>query len=193
MPDAPYDIMTEFAGLLNVFPNPPFLARDLDDTALVIRATSLVDEFLKVTLIAGFRRDVVSRRRIDDVFTGHGPLATFSAKISLCSLLGLTTPNVRHDLTVLRKIRNDFAHSYEGMQLRQFPGCSALRMTTKFEVTDACEARLKFKQSCLGIIGVLANATLMRTAQFRFTSKNHDGVMLEYSEMLKEADVSLPE
>jgi DNA-binding MltR family transcriptional regulator len=193
MSDTPYDIMTEFASLVTVFPNPPFLAPDLDDTALVIRATSLVDEFLKVTLVAGFRRDVVSRRRIDDVFTGHGPLATFSAKISLCALLGLTTPNVRHDLTILRKIRNDFAHSHEGMELRQFPGCSALKMTSKLEVTDACEARLKFKQSCLGIIGVLANATLIRTAQFRFTSKNHDGVMLEYSEMLKEADVSLPE
>lgn len=181
-----YDIMEEFGGLVrSVFPNTPFLEKGLSDTTLVLLATSMVDEFLKVVLISGFRQEIASKRRIADVFTGHGALATFSAKISLCTMLGLTTANVRHDLPILRKIRNDFAHSHLELSLQAFPSCKALKVLSKVDVQDECEERRKFKHSCLGIIGSLCVATLTRTAQFRFLSKHKDGVREEYEAMIK--------
>jgi hypothetical protein len=194
-PPARYDIMEEFGRLLaSLYPAPPFLAPQLDDTTLVLLATSMVDEFLKVVLVAGFRQSIVSRRRLDDVFTGHGALATFSAKISLCALLGMTTESARHDLAILRKIRNEFAHSHNELLLRSFPSCLSLRVVSKFDVQDQSEARRKFKHSCLGIMGTLSVSTLIRTAQARFLTKHSEGVKLEYEAMNKEfaADGSPP-
>ena len=199
MSDQPYDIMEEFASLIrSTFPvsaphHPRFLQPDLEDTTLVLLATSLIDEFLKIVLIAGFRRDVVSKRRIEDVFGWNGALGTFSAKISLCALLGLTTTDVRHDLTILRKIRNDFAHSYNPLSLKDFPGCAALRLTSKMEIPEASDVRRRFKQSCLGVIGRLAFATMIKTAQQRFLSKNTEAVMEEYNAMLIESGITPPE
>ena len=104
MSDDSFDILKEIERLCQAFPALPFLARDLNDTTVVLLATSFVDKFLRLVLLAGFRKDVVSKRRIADVFEGHGPLATFSAKISVSSMLGLVPVKVRHDLSILRKI-----------------------------------------------------------------------------------------
>ncbi len=41
----------------------------------------------------------------------NGPLATFSSKLDLAFLLGLIPKNIFNDLHLLRKIRNEFAHS----------------------------------------------------------------------------------
>jgi DNA-binding MltR family transcriptional regulator len=186
-PPARYDIMEEFGRLLaSLYPSPPFLVPKLDDATLVLLATSMVDEFLKVVLVAGFRQSIVSKKRIDDVFTGHGALATFSAKISLCALLGMTTASARHDLTILRKIRNEFAHSHKELSLQAFPSCLSLQVASKFDIQDQSEERKKFKHSCLGIMGTLATSTLMRTAQARFLTKHADGVKLEYEAMMRE-------
>jgi DNA-binding MltR family transcriptional regulator len=189
MSDQDFDIMKEFAYLFkSVQPQKlPFLEDGLDDATLVLLATSLVDELLKIALVAGFHKNAVSRRRIEDVFTGHGPLATFSAKISVSSLLGLTTANVRHDLTILRKIRNDFAHSHQQLHLNDFANCLSLKLISKLNIADKSENRTRFKHSCAAIIGQLATATLIRNAQYRFISKNAEGVTREYETMLKEA------
>lgn len=41
---------------------------------------------------------------------GNPPLGTFSARIAACYPLGLISEQEHHDLTLIRKIRNDFAH-----------------------------------------------------------------------------------
>jgi mannitol operon repressor len=41
---------------------------------------------------------------------GNPPLGTFSARIGACFALGLISETEHHDLTLIRKIRNDFAH-----------------------------------------------------------------------------------
>jgi hypothetical protein len=191
MSEERYNIMKEFGALLRlVYPIPPFVTSDINDTTLVLLSTSLVDKFLKIVLIAGFQEDVASKRRMDDVFSGYGVLATFSAKISLCTMLGLTSINSRHDLTVLRKIRNDFAHSHEQLFLSDFSGCLSLKVTSKLDIQDPVEERLKLKQSCFGIIGELSSACLTRTAQFRFLKKNPDGIQKEYEILIKEGPAS---
>lgn len=42
---------------------------------------------------------------------GNGILSSFSSKIDIAFLLGLITSEVKRDLDLLRRIRNDFAHS----------------------------------------------------------------------------------
>jgi hypothetical protein len=47
----------------------------------------------------------------DNLFDPDRPLGTFSAKIALCHRLGTIDQDVKHALTMVRKMRNGFAHS----------------------------------------------------------------------------------
>ncbi len=47
------------------------------------------------------------------LFDGYGPLSAFSAKIDLSYALSILDRTSYNDLTVVRKIRNDFAHSID--------------------------------------------------------------------------------
>jgi DNA-binding MltR family transcriptional regulator len=189
MSEQQYNIMTEFAYLVqSTFPTLPFLDPDLDDTTLVVLGTGVIDEFLKLVLVAGFMQQAVSKRRVTEVFGNDGALGTFSAKISLATLLGLMTDDAAHDLKILRKIRNSFAHTYKRLQLNEFSICLSLRLAPKLEIIDSIIERRKFKQSCAAIIGILSTATMIRNAQYRFISNNSDGVQKEYEAMVKEAE-----
>ena len=65
---------------------------------------------------------LLAARFVDDpkVIAAHlsqsGPLATFSSRIDAAYLLGLIGKNVRRDLHLIRKIRNDFGHTHEAIQ-----------------------------------------------------------------------------
>jgi len=50
-----------------------------------------------------------------DLFEGTAPLASFSSRIKLAYYLGKLSPSMRRDLDLIRKIRNDFAHSAENL------------------------------------------------------------------------------
>jgi mannitol operon repressor len=45
----------------------------------------------------------------------NAPLGTFSARISMCYVLGLITSAEKHDLNLIREIRNEFAHREHGI------------------------------------------------------------------------------
>src|SRR5262245_33803219 len=47
---------------------------------------------------------------IDELFRHLGPLGSFSGCIEMCYALGLLPSEVRRDLHLIRKIRNDFGH-----------------------------------------------------------------------------------
>jgi hypothetical protein len=49
-------------------------------------------------------------KEVNGLFEQNGPMATFSNKISLCFCLGLIDEVIKDDLTLVRKIRNKFAH-----------------------------------------------------------------------------------
>jgi hypothetical protein len=50
------------------------------------------------------------------LFGQNGPLGTFSNKISMAYSMGIFAETTRHDLTLIRELRNGFAHC----QLPQF-------------------------------------------------------------------------
>ncbi len=78
------------------------------DRALAIVAFSFVDEQLKDLLIRAM--DLTTVGGPDPLFGSLGPLATASARLKLAAALRWIHPDVYHDLDLIRKIRNEFAH-----------------------------------------------------------------------------------
>jgi Mannitol repressor len=52
-----------------------------------------------------------------------GPLGSFSARIEMVYRIGLIPDDWHHDLHVIRKIRNEFAHGPTGLDFTQPPVC----------------------------------------------------------------------
>ncbi|WP_394766725.1 MltR family transcriptional regulator [uncultured Paludibaculum sp.] len=99
------------------------------DRAAAILAVSFVENRITDLLL----QFMVERPKVADMFEGDRPLATLSAKISLAFALGLLPPNVHADLGLLRKLRNQFAHSDVAVQFSDSPArdwCSALSLVS---------------------------------------------------------------
>ena len=58
---------------------------------------------------------------VDNLFDTDRPLGTFSAKIGLAHRLGLIDSEFEHSLQMIRKLRNDFAHSIISAKLIDSP------------------------------------------------------------------------
>jgi len=84
------------------------LANESDRGALIVSA-ALLDDALLNMLKAKF---CPSLEREDELFEGiYAPLGTFAAKIDLAYRVGLFNAEFRKVLHLMRKLRNDFAHS----------------------------------------------------------------------------------
>jgi hypothetical protein len=147
---------------LTVSQKDAFVNPKLDDAAVVIRATSILDALLKFAFTARLRCEP-SKTALAEVFEGNGPLATFSAKITLAAAMGITRGDARHDLKVLKKIRNDFAHSMVGPKLAGDPRCRSLKMQDKSWPQIKQPERRRFCESASSLIIhlVIASAALM--------------------------------
>jgi hypothetical protein len=60
------------------------------------------------TLLKTFLLD--EHKNLDEVFAESGPLGTFYSRIEMAAALGLISSDERHDLNLIRKIRNQMAH-----------------------------------------------------------------------------------
>lgn len=88
------------------------------DRGFVIFAASLVGDSLTRLIKSRLRDDEASRNTvIDPLFSGLGPLATFSAQIKLAYAMKLIAKEGYEALELLRKMRNEFAHSPSSMQI----------------------------------------------------------------------------
>lgn len=131
-----------------------------------------------------FRKGVVSKRLIATVFEGTGPLSTFSSKISLCRALGLFGEEVRHDLQILRKIRNDFAHSPQQLHLSDFSQCNNLIVVSDVNFKDEAHERRRFKHSCAGIVGAVCLGVAISIAEAKVLYAHRDEVVALAGESL---------
>lgn len=91
--------MESFEALVGEF-------RGESDRAAAILAASFLDE----ALAAAIRSQFVDDPSVDELFTGYGPLSSFSARIEIAFALGLLDKKHKGDLRFIRKIRNHFAH-----------------------------------------------------------------------------------
>jgi len=85
------------------------------DRARVIVIACWIDEFLKVKLMNEFSKGNAMAHKA--LFSNSGPFATFSAKINAAFCAGWIDSDVHHDIQVIRKLRNIFAHSYNPVSL----------------------------------------------------------------------------
>ena len=74
-----------------------------------IVAAAIIEEKLAEALLTKMRP--LSGEMKKRLFDGYGPLSSFSAKIDFSFALQIIDTNIRSDLTTVRKIRNQFAHS----------------------------------------------------------------------------------
>jgi len=85
------------------------------ERATAILAAAWIDVLLKRKLAQLFSGGNAKTR--GQLFAGNGPFATFSAKITAAFCAGWLDAEVHHDLTVIRKIRNEFAHQIHGLSM----------------------------------------------------------------------------
>jgi DNA-binding MltR family transcriptional regulator len=64
---------------------------------------NLLEEVLRKKLIG-------NKKHLDDLFDYSGPLGTFSSRISIAYSMGILLDDEFNDLSIIRKIRNDFSH-----------------------------------------------------------------------------------
>lgn len=84
------------------------LLREESDRGKVLISTGFIEDQLKNVLLAFM---LESSQAEELVSSTNAPLGTLSAKISSCYVLGLVSEVEHHDLTLIRRIRNDFAHN----------------------------------------------------------------------------------
>ena len=89
------------------------------DRACVILVASWVDHFLRIKLAQEFSKGNSDAR--DALFSSNGPFATFSAKLNAVFCADWIDRDLYHDLQVIRKLRNEFAHSIDSHTLHDEP------------------------------------------------------------------------
>lgn len=115
---------------------------ELSDRAAGIVATTMLENALDSVLLHAIRED--DPNLLKELFSDGGPLGTLSSKIKMLYALGLMTKNGRHDLDLIRKIRNDFAHKLAGNTFQSEKikdRCLSLRLVDKATVNAPPELR----------------------------------------------------
>jgi DNA-binding MltR family transcriptional regulator len=85
------------------------------DRGLALVAAALIDEKLLETL-QSFMCECKAAEKL--LVQAHAPLGTFSSRIEACFALGLIDEFEYQEITLLRKVRNEFAHSKHGMSFQ---------------------------------------------------------------------------
>jgi hypothetical protein len=93
------------------------LLRKENDRSVAIIGASLIEVQLEELLSKG----MIDHKEVPSFFKGYAPLASLSAKASLAVFLGLIPVDVFKDITYIRKIRNEFAHSHEDIDFSKPP------------------------------------------------------------------------
>ena len=106
------------------------------DRAVATLAVALLDELLS-RLLCGYL--IQDEQVVNSLIEGNGSLATFAAKIDMCYVLGLINKAERHDLHLIRKIRNEFAHNLWTASFKTAPiemRCKELAILNRTNIDD---------------------------------------------------------
>lgn len=115
-------------------------------------SVAILDDLIEKLFRSQLLRDEKYKKTlIDKIFKVQGPLSSFWSKTLLARALGLITSDDFNDLELIRKIRNEFAHSFEdtnfdSQKIRQFVSELTSNLDSKKSIIDfsAFENRLKF-------------------------------------------------
>ena len=127
------------------------------DRGCALYAAAYLDRALSDLLFLS----LVENKNVEkDLFEGTAPLATFSSRIKLAYYLGKISPSMRRDLDLIRKIRNDFAHSAENLSFENEKianRCKELHYT--YHESDQ-RPRGHFTAAVCGILGTVQTTGL---------------------------------
>lgn len=87
-----------------------------DDRAMILSMAAFIEEALGRLLVAYFR-DCKATRELVEGF--NAPLGTLSARIKAAYSFGLVSEEQYRDMEILRKVRNAFAHDWEGVSVER--------------------------------------------------------------------------
>ncbi len=135
------------------------------DRASALVSCALLDELLERLLLAFFMEHGNTKR---DLFDGMTPLSTMSTKINIAYHMGLIEQYIFEDLGLIRKIRNDFAHSFETINFetqRIKDRCFQLKMLTNTKPPKEAMDSIKCTKNFFQINTTLLAAEL----QFRIS------------------------
>ena len=82
------------------------------DRGAVLNAATVLDDWLS-QILKEFLADNQSAKNLLNGF--NAPLGTFSSKAAAAHALGLIQDNEYHEITIIRKIRNEFGHNWRGI------------------------------------------------------------------------------
>lgn len=85
-----------------------------DDRSMVLTIAAFAEDTLELLLLAYMREEKQAKELVNGF---NAPLGTFSARIKAAFVLGLMRKDHYDTLEILRKIRNEFAHNWEGVSL----------------------------------------------------------------------------
>jgi hypothetical protein len=153
MPDhiaAPVRAVTDFRKTLN----------QESDRGCALMAAAYLDERLGDLLKSFF---VHNDKVINKMFDFNGPFGTFSSRIDSAYALGLLPENVRKDIHLVRKIRNDFAHVSKPITFNDEPMASRCNELYIHGKDNDSRARGKFTRSMMTAVGVIEVSILQLT------------------------------
>lgn len=92
------------------------LVHKQDDRAMVLSLATFLEDTLGRLLLAYFRTCKATKDLVEGF---NAPLGTFGSRIKAVYAFGLVTEDQFKDMEILRKVRNLFAHNWEGVTLEQ--------------------------------------------------------------------------
>jgi DNA-binding MltR family transcriptional regulator len=107
---------------------------DAEDWPMVIVAATFLDRMLEFSIQGKFKNKPTPAEEAD-LFSGYGPLASFSAKIAVAYGLGIISPDARHDLRIIKNIRNEAAHRMKHFSLEDEPSCLSLSLNQAIDLS----------------------------------------------------------
>jgi DNA-binding MltR family transcriptional regulator len=90
------------------------LLHEHDDRSMILSMAAFAEDTLELLLLAYLREPKQAKELVNGF---NAPLGTFSARIKAAFVLGLVRKDGYDTLETLRKIRNHFAHNWEGVSI----------------------------------------------------------------------------
>lgn len=151
----PPDLRSKYPNLESFWPYLEGLNSESHRGQVLITAGFLEEQLKKILL--AFMLDVPEAMKLLE--GGNAPLGTFSARIDGAFTLGLITKNEHGDLTLIRRIRNEFAHelstSFDTPSIKS--RCAQLHHRAKEYGTVTVNAPGQFSTAAVGLIMNLIN------------------------------------
>lgn len=138
------------------------LTHELDERGLVLTLAAFAEDALG-DLLGSFMQPGSAADALLNGF--NAPLGTFSARIKASFALGLLTPRQQENLDRLRRIRNEFAHSWEPITFSDQAVAAHISALHFIPLTDEFpETRLAKVRTCIAAALIEIRST---TSQIR--------------------------